>query len=96
MATDWVEDSSLSADETLARFRRLKPEPTVGPKSTAGPTSTVGFKGTPSAIEFYHADKVVIVGAIKEVEVAAAGVITKRAKATGVVNVVAAHAKSRP
>lgn len=30
-ADDWVTDGSLPAEETLARFAALIPEPTVGP-----------------------------------------------------------------
>lgn len=31
MATDWVQDETLSAEETMAKFEALKPEPTAGP-----------------------------------------------------------------
>lgn len=31
MAEDWVDDGSLSREETLARFRALGPQPTKGP-----------------------------------------------------------------
>lgn len=33
VSTDWVDDSSMTAEETLARFEALNPEPTVGSKS---------------------------------------------------------------
>ena len=36
MDKDWVDDESLSRDETLARFRALGPEPTHGPPLPAG------------------------------------------------------------
>lgn len=31
---DWVEDESLTPEETLARFEALSPEPTSGPGRT--------------------------------------------------------------
>jgi hypothetical protein len=31
MEKDWLEDDSLSAEETMRRFRALRPQPTVGP-----------------------------------------------------------------
>jgi hypothetical protein len=31
MEKDWLEDDSLSAEETMRRFRALGPQPTVGP-----------------------------------------------------------------
>lgn len=31
MPNDWVDDDSLSAEETMARFEALSPEPTRGP-----------------------------------------------------------------
>lgn len=40
----WVEDESLSREETLARFYALKPEPTVGPKTmTHGETTSLSW-----------------------------------------------------
>ncbi len=33
--SDWVEDESMSREETLARFRALGPERTVGPRDPA-------------------------------------------------------------
>ncbi len=32
MERDWVDDESMSADETLRRFEALNPEPTRGPR----------------------------------------------------------------
>ncbi len=39
MADDWLQDPSLSAEETLRRFRALKPTLTVGPRGTATATT---------------------------------------------------------
>lgn len=36
----WVEDESLSAEETLARFAALHPQPTTGPRTFSGCPST--------------------------------------------------------
>lgn len=36
VAKDWVDDETMSSDETLKRFAALKPQPTRGPKLPAG------------------------------------------------------------
>lgn len=44
MANDWVDDSTLSTEETLARFRDLDPEPTRAPDPKPGvAVGTHGF-----------------------------------------------------
>lgn len=42
---DWVQDSSLSREETLRRFRALGPEPTIGPSSSR-PVLVLVWDGT--------------------------------------------------
>lgn len=41
---DWVQDESLSREETLRRFRELSPEPTVGPEPIK--VAPLGHKGS--------------------------------------------------
>lgn len=55
MDKDWVDDESLSREETLARFRALGPEPTRGPALPAGAVIVT----TP---ESYGAGVITIVG----------------------------------
>jgi hypothetical protein len=38
-STYWVEDASLSAEETLRRFEALRPEPTCGPLTHSAATT---------------------------------------------------------
>lgn len=40
---DWVDDDEMSADETIARFEALDPEPTIGPRP--GQHTIVEFDG---------------------------------------------------
>ena len=36
MGEDWLEDETMSREDTLARFAALEPEPAVGPHIPAG------------------------------------------------------------
>ncbi|WP_134774387.1 hypothetical protein [Ornithinimicrobium flavum] len=42
---DWVEDESLTREETLARFEALSPEPVTGPRDLRAVTAAMIEEG---------------------------------------------------
>ena len=59
MSEDWLDDDTMSREETLARFAALNPEPARGPRLPAGgyvvswiPSFSQGKTSTPGSPSF--------------------------------------------